>query len=126
MYYDLLAKLKNATVAKKEYVQTPFSQMDFAVAKILLRYRYIRDVQKKIINRKSFLEIRLSFRNRKPALTGFHFVSKPGRRVYVGYRDLRPVKQNTGIAVLSTPEGIMTNREARRRKAGGEYLFEVW
>ena len=53
-------------------------------------------------------------------------MSKPSRHLYAGYGDLKSVKQNTGIAVLSTSQGIMSNKEARRKKLGGEYLFEIW
>ena len=126
MYYDLLVKIKNAEWAKKESFQTPFSKFDFAVAKILVEARYLRDVQKKNIGKKSFLEVKLRYEKSGPALSDFRVMSKPSRRFYIGYRDLQSVKQGHGLAILSTPSGIMTNREARKQKVGGEYLFQIW
>ena len=61
-----------------------------------------------------------------PAITDFKVMSKPSRRLHIGYRDLKAVKQNYGLSILSTPAGVMSNREARKQKVGGEYLFEVW
>jgi small subunit ribosomal protein S8 len=59
-------------------------------------------------------------------LTDFRMLSKPSRHIYSGYRELRPVRQHYGLAVLTTPQGIMTNKEAKKQKVGGEYLFEIW
>ena len=126
MYYDLLAKIKNAGRAKKEAVFTPFSKMDFEIAKILVEKKYLTDVQKKNIDRKSFMEVKLAYRDGEPAISDFKIRSKPGRRFYIGYRDLRPVKGSYGLAILSTPKGIMENRGAKKTKVGGEYLFEIW
>lgn len=126
MYYDLLTRIKNAGLAKKETVFAPFSRLDFEIAKILVQKKYLTDVQKKNIDRKSFMEIKLAYRAGEPAISDFKIWSKSGRRFYTGYRDLRTVKGSHGLAILSTPKGIMENREARRAKVGGEYLFEIW
>jgi len=126
MYYDLLAKIKNAQQAKKETVVTPFSKMDFAVAKILAQENYVKDVQKKNIGHKSFLEVRLAYKSGRPGLIDFKIKSKPSRRLYIGYREVGRVKQGHGLAILSTPKGITSNIEARKQKVGGEYLCEVW
>ena len=126
MYYDLLVKIKNAAQAKKEGLQTRFSIFDFAVLKALHGAGFIHDVQKKNVGKKSFLDIKLRYEGGKPAITGVRFLSKPGRRAYVGYRDVKAVRQGYGVSVLSTPSGVMTNRDARKKKVGGEYLFEIW
>lgn len=126
MYYNLLVRIKNAVRAKKEVIHAPFSKLDFGVAKLLVEAGYLNDAEKRNIGRKTILEIKLRYRGREPVISDFKLVSKPGKRSYVGYRELKPVRQNYGIGVVSTPAGIMTNREARRRKLGGEYLFEVW
>ncbi len=126
MYYDLLVRIKNAGAAKKETVQAPFSRFDAAIAKVLVDAGYLAGAEKKSIGKKSVLDIKLRYNGKDPVFTNFRFMSKPGKRVYEGYRELRPVKQHTGLAILSTPNGIMTNREARKQKVGGEYLFEVW
>lgn len=127
MHYDLLAKIKNAYGAKKEGFQTAYSAADFAVAKILVRHRFIKDAQKRVIDKKQYLDIKLRYDdNATPSFEDFRVKSKPSRRLYTGYRDLRPVRQNYGLGILSTPKGIMTTSEARKQKVGGEYLLEIW
>ena len=126
MYYDILSKIKNAQRARKETLQVPFSNFDFAVAKILAQGRYIALAEKKTVNKKNFIEMTLAYREGEPGLSDFKIISRPGRHVYMGYKQLRPVRQNYGTAILSTPAGILTNKEARRQKVGGEYLCQVW
>lgn len=126
MYYDVLAKVKNAARAKKTSFLTAFSKADFEVARTLVEAGYLKDVQKKVIDRKNFLEIRPAYAKGRPAMNDFKLVSKPSRHVYKTSDKLFPVKQGYGIAVLSTSKGIMTNRSARKAGVGGEYLFEVW
>lgn len=126
MYYDLLAKLKNAERAKKESVTVPFSKMDFAVAKILAQAGYVGDAQKKTIGRREYLEVRLPRGKKAHVINDFKIQSKPSRRLYVGHQDLKRVKHGYGISVISTPQGVMSNKEARKNKVGGEYLFEIW
>ena len=126
MYYELLAKIKNAQRMKKDALLAPFSKMDFAVARLLVQARYLKDAQKKTIGHKQFLEVKLAYQGDKPALEEFRIRSKPSRRLYVGYQDLKAIRQGYGLAVISTPKGVLTNVEARKSKVGGEYLFEVW
>ena len=126
MYDDLLAKIKNAQRAEKDSLQTPFTKMDFAVAKVLVDAGYLKDAQKKTVGRHPTLEVKLRYREKRPAVNDFKILSKPSRHYYVGYRELRTVKQGYGIGVLSTPQGIMSNRAAHKDKVGGEYLFQIW
>lgn len=129
MYYDLLAKIKNATRARKEHIQTSYSGMDLAVAKLLVSTGYLKSAHKKEIGNKQFLEVKVAYKSKdlKEAIfTDFKLASKPGRRIYKSYQELRPVKQSYGISILSTSKGVMTNREARKEKVGGEYLCEIW
>lgn len=126
MYYDLLAKLKNATMAKKEKIIVPFSKMDAAILRALVEYGYIKSADVEIIGEKSVIVVRCAYKNKTAAINDFKIVSKPSRRFYFDYRSLRPVKQGYGVAVLSTSKGIMTNKEAKKNKIGGEYLFEIW
>ncbi|MBI3589144.1 MAG: 30S ribosomal protein S8 [Candidatus Liptonbacteria bacterium] len=126
MYYDLLPKIKNAVLARKASLIVPFSRMNFEVAKVLVKGKYLRDVQKKVINRHNFLEIKIAYLDNQPFLTNFKIFSKPSRHIYVNYRELRSVRNGYGLAILSTPKGILDNREAKKNKVGGEYLFEVW
>jgi small subunit ribosomal protein S8 len=126
MYYDLLAKLKNATMAKKEKITVPFSKMDEAVLKALVENGYVKSADIEVVGEKNVIVIRLAYKNKAAVINDFKIVSKPSRRFYFDYRSLRPVKQGYGVAVLSTSKGIMTNKVAKKNKTGGEYLFEIW
>jgi len=126
MYYDLLARIKNAQMAEKESLTVPFSTMDYAVAKILVQAGYLKNADKKSISRKSCIEIKLAYKDKKPLMNDFKIISKPSRRIYIDYRSLRPVKQGYGIGIISTPRGVLSEKEAKKRKVGGEYLVQVW
>jgi small subunit ribosomal protein S8 len=126
MYHDFLIRIKNAGRARLETAQAPFSKLNFAIAKVLMETGYLEDVQKRVVGKKSFIDVRLRYKGKQPIFTDFKIMSKPGRRLYSGYRELRPVRQHFGLAILSTPQGVVTNRSARKQKVGGEYLFQVW
>lgn len=126
MHYDLLAKIKNAYLARKEGFQTPYSKLNHEIAKLLVRYRFLKDVQKRTSDKKLFLDIRLAYTDGAPRFQDFKLFSKPSRRIYMGYRDIKQVRQGYGIAVLTTPQGVLSNTEAREKSAGGEYLFQIW
>jgi ribosomal protein S8 len=85
MYYDLLAKTKNAVRVKKESFLTPFSNLDFEVAKLLADRHYLKEVEKKMIGSKKFLEIRPAYKNGKPSLNDFRIISKPSRHIYASF-----------------------------------------
>lgn len=126
MYYDLLAKMKNAVRAKKESFTAPFSNFDSNVAAVLVAGKYLKDAQKKTVGSKKFLEIKPAYKNKVAAVNDFKIISKPSRRIYATYRDIKPVKQGYGLGVLSTSKGVISDREARKKKIGGEYLFQIW
>ncbi|OGY98673.1 MAG: 30S ribosomal protein S8 [Candidatus Liptonbacteria bacterium RIFCSPHIGHO2_01_FULL_57_28] len=126
MYYDLLPRIKNAGAARKESFMAPYSNLDLAIAQILVAAGYLKSAEKRIIGKKNFLEVSLKYYKKKPAMTDFRLVSKPSRHIYSTYRELRPVRQNYGFSVISTPKGIMTGKDAKKQKVGGEYLFEIW
>ncbi len=126
MYYDLLAKIKNAVLVKKESFLTAFSNFDFEIARILVERKYLKDVQKKTIGNKKFLEITPNYKNKMPVITDFKIISRPSRHIYASCRDIRRVRQGYGTGIFSTSQGVMTDRDARRKKIGGEYLFEIW
>jgi small subunit ribosomal protein S8 len=127
MYYDLLARIKNAIRARKDALTMPFSKFDYAVAKVLEDNGYLAGVEKKVLGKRTMLEVKLKFdAEGHAAITDFKIASKPSRHLYNGYKELRPVRQNYGMSVMSTSLGIMSNKEARKKKVGGEYLFEIW
>lgn len=130
MYHDFLIRIKNAAHAGRESVTAPFSNMDLAIAKLLVAEGYLKSADKRVIGRKNFIEAVIAYeegaRGKKPVLTDFKFTSKPSRHIYSGYRELKPVRQRFGTAFVSTPKGVLTAKDAKREKVGGEYLFEVW
>ena len=123
MYYRLLPEIKNAIMARKDRVMFPFSKMDHAVLAALVGAGYLKSVEKEAVGKRSVLVVKLA---KSGAMSDFKLVSKPSRHLYMDYRSLRPVKQGHGIGVLSTSRGVMTTKEARKQKVGGEYLFEIW
>lgn len=120
---DLLVRLQNASRVNKESVSMPFSRMKLSIAEVLEKAGYIRSVDKK---KGSMLSVSLAYNNGRPAIQGAKRISKPSRRMYLGVRDIKPVKRNHGLLVLSTPAGILTGKEAREKRIGGEVLFEIW
>jgi len=126
MYWNLLSKIKNGYLARREKITIPFSRLNFDILKVLQEKGYVNNVEKKIINKKNFLEIKLSYSNNKPAMSDFKLISTPSRHIYKTYKELKPVKQGYGLGVVSTSKGVMSSADAFKNKIGGEYLFEVW
>ena len=122
---DFLVRLQNASMARKAEVSIPFSQMKRSIAEILAREGYVGEVDAKS-KKGSALTLSLVYKDGRPAIQGVKRISKPSRRMYMGVRDVRPVKRGYGLLVLSTPAGILTGKEARAKRVGGEVLFEIW
>lgn len=122
---DLIIRIKNAYMTKNESLMTPHSSYREAVLKKLQDMKYIKSysVEGDVIKT---IEIELNYTKGVPALTDVKLVSKPGKREYVSYTDLRSVMNGMGVSFLSTSKGIMTNHEARKAKLGGELLFMIW
>lgn len=126
MHYDILPKIKNAGAARKEGFFVKNSKLAHAFAQALVRTGYLKSVSVKTAGKKSFLELRLSYKNGKSTMTDFRTMSKPGRRLYAPYRELSSVRQGFGVGILTTPKGVLTTEEARKEKVGGEYLAQIW
>ncbi len=126
MYTDLLTRIKNAQAVKHETIKVPYSSMDFEILRQLQKYAFIKSAKKLGRLPKRMIEINLNDPEADSAIHGVRFISKPSRMLYRGYRDIRPVRDGYGIAIISTPKGIMTDREVHKLKVGGVYLFEVW
>jgi small subunit ribosomal protein S8 len=124
---DLLTRIRNAVAAKKRLVDCPRSNMKLRIVDILAREGYIRGY--KVLEEGPQGMIRIALRtdsSGRSAITGLKRVSRPGLRQYRGVSGLPRVRSNLGIAILSTPEGVITNREARARNVGGEVLCYIW
>lgn len=126
MYINLLTKIKNAQVVKKETIKVPYSKMDERVLEVLKENNYIKDFNRKGKGTKRIIEIELKYHNEGTAISGIKFISKPSRRIYIGCKDIKPVKRGYGLLIISTPKGIITGKEAKNMKVGGEMLFEIW
>lgn len=127
---DMLTRIRNASAVNKPEVILPFSKIKMAIAEILKKHDYIKDVAKieKATNGKSFDEIKmvLKYQGNRSAITNIKRISKPGRRVYVSKDKMPVVLNNLGIAIISTPQGLMTNKEARKSNLGGEVICEIY
>ncbi|MFZ8847595.1 MAG: 30S ribosomal protein S8 [Candidatus Hydrothermia bacterium] len=121
---DMLIRIKNGQMRRKEFVEIyPKSKMKLEILKILKKEGFIEDYEEK---EKSIIVKLRYFPDGKPLITDVKRISKPSRRVYVSYKELKPVMNGIGIAILSTSKGILTDKEARKLKVGGELLLEVW
>jgi small subunit ribosomal protein S8 len=129
---DMLTRIRNAMMAGHPMVALPSSKIKESIAKILQEEGYIAGyelVDGKVANSK-VLRIQLKYigerRERKPVITGMERVSRPGRRVYTGKQEIPWVLSGIGIAILSTPKGVMTGQRARQLGVGGEVLCKIW
>ncbi len=121
---DFLVRLKNASMISRPTVLVPHSKMNVELANILQKEGYIVGYEKRA--KRHALEITLLYKAGVPSIQDAKRVSKPSRRMYMGVRDIRPVKRGRGILVLSTPKGLLTGKDATRERVGGEALFELW
>lgn len=126
MYINLLNQIKNAQAVNKERIKAPYSVMDEKILEILANHHYIAGFEKKGRGHKKYLEVVLLYKNGAPAISGIKFVSVPSRHIYKKYTQLGQVKQGYGLSVISTSKGLMTDKEARKNKVGGEVLFNIW
>ncbi len=122
---DMLTRVRNALNAKHETVEIPASNTKKAIADILLKEGYISNVEI-IEGVQGTIKITLKYEGNQKVITGLKRVSKPGLRVYVGADEIPQVLGGLGIAILSTSKGIMTGKQAKLARQGGEVLAYVW
>ncbi len=123
---DFLTRIKNAQAARHASLEAPSSRMKYTIAKILEREGYVGAVSERSEGAKKTLTVGLKYDGKDPVIRSITRVSTPGRRVYRGASELPRVLSDIGIAIVSTSAGVMTNKDARRRKLGGEVLCEVY
>ena len=129
---DMLTRIRNGTMANHPMVAMPSSKLKVAIAKILKEEGFISsyEVVDGATPAHKVLRIRLKYvgerRERKPVITGLERVSRPGRRVYTGKQEIPWVLSGMGVAILSTPKGVMTGQRARQLGVGGEVICKVW
>lgn len=123
---DFVIQLKNAQMAGRLSLLIPFSNLKWAVAEELKKAGYLRAINKKGKKIKKYLEIELIYENNQPRIHEVKRISKPSRRIYHHYSDIHAVRQGFGLALYSTPRGVLTDKAARAAKVGGEILFKIW
>ena len=124
---DFLTRIRNAIARKKESLTVPSSKMLEAIASILKEEGYILDYEVSGEDKvQKELTLKLKYVNGKPAITKLIRVSKPGVRIYAGYKDVARVKQGLGLNILTTPKGVMTGKQAKDKQVGGELLCKIW
>lgn len=123
---DYLTRVRNAILAKHKKVDIPTSGLKLALTKVLLDQQFIAGFKQVSDTHQGTIRIQLRYTDGKPAILGLRRVSKPGLRRYVGMDDIPRVLGGLGVAILSTPRGLMTDKEARHARIGGELLCEIW
>lgn len=124
---NLIIKIKNASNAGKENISFPYSKYVGSILEVLKKEGFIKSYELKGKKTVKSVDIELAYeKDGSPKVSGVERVSKFSRRVYQGSKELRPVKNNYGILVLTTSKGILTNSEAKKQKVGGEALFKMW
>jgi len=124
---DTLTRIRNGLHARHDQVDIPYSNLRNAVCQVLVKEGFLEaaEVSGEGYKRRLMLRLRYS-QERQPVIEGLKRVSRPGMRRYAGATDLPKVRGGMGISVLSTPQGVMTDRQARKNNVGGEVLFQVW
>lgn len=126
---DMLARIRNAAVAHHESTSIPLSKIKVAISEILKREGFISDVRVEDVDGGAIKKLVVGLKygqDRNAAFRGLRRVSRPGRRVYAPYDRIPRVVSGLGISIISTSRGLMTDKEARKNKIGGEILCEVW
>ncbi|HHZ02977.1 MAG TPA: 30S ribosomal protein S8 [Tissierellia bacterium] len=124
---DMLTRIRNANHAKHEFVDIPASKIKKEIANILLEEGYIKGFDVIDDGKQGIIRVELKYQqNKERVITGLKRISKPGLRVYVGKEDTPKVLGGLGIAILSTSQGILTDKKARSKGVGGEVLCYVW
>ena len=123
---DMLTRIRNGQQARKDSVLTPASKLRAHVLDVLQREGYIRGYSEEVLAGQKGLRIELKYFEVQPAIQHLARVSKPGRRVYSGARELPRIRNGLGITIVSTPRGVLSDAEARDQNVGGEVLAEVF
>ena len=123
---DMLIQIKNAGAIGKEMIIAPYSKFRYAVAKALLKEGYVAALEKKARKQGKVLEVKIAYGKNGPRIEEVKKSSKPSRRLYTQAKNFWRVRQGHGDLFLSTPAGVLSAREAKKKKVGGEVLFEIW
>ena len=123
---DMIARVKNAQARNHKKVELPSSNFKAKIADILKNEGFIKDFKVNPENNKSILSLELKYHSGNPVISAFERVSKPGRRIFSGAEGLPKINNGLGIAIISTPKGVMTDIDARKQRVGGEIICKVF
>jgi small subunit ribosomal protein S8 len=124
---DFILRIKNASLARRKQVVMPYSNINKAIGKTLVREGFLAEIKEDELDGKKILRAALRYENRRPVVSDVKIVSKPSLRVYVGIREVKEkAAKDAMTSILSTNSGIMTGKEAAKKGVGGELLFRVW
>ena len=123
---DMIARVKNAQARNHKKVELPSSNFKTKIADILKNEGFIKDFKTNSENNKSILSLELKYHSGNPVISTFERVSKPGRRIFSSAEGLPKINNGLGIAIISTPKGVMTDLDARKQRVGGEIICKVF
>ena len=123
---DMIARVKNAQARNHKKVELPSSNFKAKIADILKNEGFIKDFKVNPENNKSVLSLELKYHSGNPVISAFERVSKPGRRIFSSAEGLPKINNGLGIAIISTPKGVMTDIDARKQRVGGEIICKVF
>jgi small subunit ribosomal protein S8 len=123
---DFLTRIRNASKARKLRVDIPASNMKKNLAEILKKQNFVKDFSVIEDNKQNIIRVELKYTNGSPAISGLKRISKPGLRIYKDSKELPRVLNGLGIAVISTPNGLLTDKEAKTKSVGGEVVCYIW
>lgn len=119
---DMLVAIKNGYMAQKPKVAMPYSKFKLAVAKVLEKEKFVQKVEMQ----ENIIEIDLIYENKKPKIESIKKMSKLGLRVYVKSKNIKSIRGGRGLTIISTPQGVMSGKEARTKNLGGELICQIW
>ncbi|MDC8444799.1 MAG: 30S ribosomal protein S8 [Nitrosomonas sp.] len=122
---DMLTRIRNAQMARKESVFIPFSKIKYSIASVLQEEGFINSFHKRTTNNISTIEVNLKYYSGFPVIESIKRVSKPGMRIYKSVSSLQEVLGGLGISIVSTSKGVMTGRKAKKMGVGGEIICEI-
>ena len=123
---NMMNMIKNGSRAEHEFITVPYSKIKDSIAKCLVKEGFLKSATKKTKKGFPTLELGLVYVDGTPKVTGVERVSKSSRRIYKGVKEIKPTRNGYGMTVLTTPKGILTDKEARKEMVGGEVLFKLW
>ena len=123
---DMIARIKNAQMRNHKKVQLPSSKFKLKIAEVLKNEGYIIDCKVSSEKNKPELQISLKYNSGNPVISSIQRISKPGRRIFSSAESLPKINNGLGIAIISTPEGVMSDMDARKKKIGGEIICKVF